>query len=246
LSITFDDGYADNHSVALPILRRLGLHATFFIATGYLDGGCMWNDEIIETVRAYEGDTLDLRALDLGHLPMHSPGARRAAIDLLIGRLKYESPARRSQLAARVRTIANVDLPVNLMMKSAEVRSLCAQGMAVGAHTHSHPILSQLPEREAHEQIAQSKRVLEALTNRPVRLFAYPNGKPGQDYTSVHVRQVRELGFIGACSTLPGCAVAASDAFQLPRFTPWDRESWKFGARLSRNLCNPVAEGVQR
>jgi len=52
LSITFDDGYADNVEVALPILQRLGLQATFFIATDYLNGGRMWNDTVIETVRA--------------------------------------------------------------------------------------------------------------------------------------------------------------------------------------------------
>src|SRR5262245_19841153 len=43
LSITFDDGYADNHDIELPILARLGLPATFFVATGFLDGGCMFN-----------------------------------------------------------------------------------------------------------------------------------------------------------------------------------------------------------
>jgi len=51
LSITFDDGYADNVSEALPILQKLALPATFFVATDYLDGGRMWNDTVIETVR---------------------------------------------------------------------------------------------------------------------------------------------------------------------------------------------------
>ena len=51
LAISFDDGYADNFEVALPVLRKLGLPATFFVATGFLDGGCMWNDTVIETVR---------------------------------------------------------------------------------------------------------------------------------------------------------------------------------------------------
>ena len=51
LAITFDDGYADNHDVALPILLRHGLPATFFIATGFLDGGRMWNDTVIESIR---------------------------------------------------------------------------------------------------------------------------------------------------------------------------------------------------
>src|SRR5215831_142994 len=40
LSITFDDGYADNEEVAAPILKRLDMTATFFVATGFLDGGC--------------------------------------------------------------------------------------------------------------------------------------------------------------------------------------------------------------
>ena len=62
LSITFDDGYANNATVAAPILKRLGLHATFFIATGFLDGGRMFNDTVIEAVRGYRGDMLDLEA----------------------------------------------------------------------------------------------------------------------------------------------------------------------------------------
>ena len=52
LVITFDDGYADNAEVALPILQRLGLRATFFISTGFLDGGRMWNDSVIECLRS--------------------------------------------------------------------------------------------------------------------------------------------------------------------------------------------------
>ena len=55
LAITFDDGYADNFTVALPILQQLGLPATFFIATGFLDGGRMWNDTVIEAMRARTG-----------------------------------------------------------------------------------------------------------------------------------------------------------------------------------------------
>ena len=49
--ITFDDGYADNAVVALPLLQRFGLKATFFIATAFLDGGRMWNDDVIEAMR---------------------------------------------------------------------------------------------------------------------------------------------------------------------------------------------------
>ena len=49
--VTFDDGYADNHDTALPILQKWRLPATFFIATAYLDGGWMWNDAVTESLR---------------------------------------------------------------------------------------------------------------------------------------------------------------------------------------------------
>src|SRR5512147_2526205 len=84
LSITFDDGYADNEEVAAPILERLGLSATFFIATGYLDGGCMWNDRVIEALRRHRGDALDLRDEGLGLHRTSTPAERRAALLALI------------------------------------------------------------------------------------------------------------------------------------------------------------------
>src|SRR4026209_38570 len=63
--VTFDDGYADNASAALPILLRHGIPATFFLATAFINGGRMWNDTVIETVRRTPGDTLDARAAGL-------------------------------------------------------------------------------------------------------------------------------------------------------------------------------------
>ena len=55
LAVTFDDGYADNEEIAAPILKRLGLGATFFVSTGFLEGDTMWNDRVIEAVRGCTG-----------------------------------------------------------------------------------------------------------------------------------------------------------------------------------------------
>ena len=76
VAVTFDDGYADNASVALPILGRHGIPATFFITAGYLDGGRMWNDSIIETIRRATATSLDLTDLGLGRVELDSPLAR--------------------------------------------------------------------------------------------------------------------------------------------------------------------------
>jgi peptidoglycan/xylan/chitin deacetylase (PgdA/CDA1 family) len=235
LAITFDDGYADNHDVALPILRRLGLHATFFVATGYLDGGLMWNDRVIAAVRHHAGDTLEVSELQL-RIPVRTLDERRSAIDTLLARIKYEPTERRETLAlgvARAAALQRVPAP---MMTSAQVRALSDAGMDLGAHTHRHPILAGLAPADARSEIAQSRDVLQDLTERPVRLFAYPNGRPGKDFTPQNVADVRALGFVAACTTAHGVAGAGTDPFQLPRFTPWDRSAWKFGARLARNL----------
>ena len=239
LAITFDDGYADNAQVAMPILRHHGLSATFFVATGFLDGGCMWNDRVIEAVRRTRASVLDLQDGAVprgGRYPLDTLSARRAAIDAVIGGLKSLPPDERLAGAAEVTRRAGVEPPRGLMMTSDEVRALHRGGMQVGAHTVSHPILARLDAARAVEEIGGSKRCLEQLLQAPVTTFAYPNGKPGDDFTPANREQVRRLGFVAAVSTAWGSASARTDPLLIPRFTPWDTNGLKFGARMLRNL----------
>jgi len=239
LAITFDDGYADNHDVALPILLRHGLVCTFFVATGFLDGGRMWNDTVIESVRRTLLPRLDLRGvcgMDLGIHELESPQDRRAAIDQVIGGIKYMAPAERQAVVDAIAERAQAALPGDLMMSSGQVRGLHRAGMQIGGHTVSHPILARLDRHAARDEIESGKQALEALIAEPVTLFAYPNGKPVEDYTGEAVALVRELGFDAAVSTAWGAAGAGADPFQLPRFTPWDRTKLRFAARLAANL----------
>jgi peptidoglycan/xylan/chitin deacetylase (PgdA/CDA1 family) len=233
--ITFDDGYADNAVEALPILQRFGLPATFFVATGFLDGGRMWNDSVIELVRKAPGAHFDARTAGLGLLPLDGTEARRAAIGALIGHLKYLPMEQRLALVERLAGQADYALAQDLMMSSAQVRQLHAAGMGIGAHTVNHPILASIPARQAGDEIAAGKQRLETLLGAPVPLFAYPNGKPNVDYRAEHVGIVRELGFEGAVSTAWGGR--AADPYQLPRFTPWDLGAPRFQLRLAMNLA---------
>lgn len=233
--ITFDDGYADNAVEALPILRRHGLTATFFVATGFLDGGRMWNDTVIELVRNAPGPRFDARTAGLGWLPLDGPAARRAAIGSLIGHIKYLPMEQRLALVERLAGEADYALAQDLMMSSGQVRQLAAAGMDIGAHTVNHPILAAMPARQAADEIEAGKRCLETLLGAPVPLFAYPNGKPNVDYCAEHVGIVRELGFEGAVSTARGGRVG--DPYQLPRFTPWDLSGPRFQLRLALTLA---------
>ena len=234
-SITFDDGYADNATQALPVLKKYNLTATFFIATGFLDGGCMWNDAIIETLRLTKEKRLDLKKLGLDEYSLESTQNKRLAIAQIIDRLKYLEPNERTIKVQRLVEICDSRLPDNLMMTSDQICQMRQAGMEIGAHTVNHPILASTKYELAQQEIADGKDYLEDLLNEKIKIFAYPNGKPNKDYHAENVRMVRSLGFDAAVSTTWGTATSYSDIFQLPRFTPWDRQNLKFYLRLIKN-----------
>ena len=239
LSITFDDGYADNCALALPILQRHGLHATFFVSTGFLNGGIMWNDRVIESVRLAAGSSLDLRGaqgLDLGLHPLGSIEERRQAIGALLLRIKHLPPPQREAAVVAVVEAARVSLPGDLMLTTAQLLALRNAGMGLGAHTINHPILASLDRAAAEREIVGGRDQLQVLIGQRVGLFAYPNGKPGDDFSDEHAELAREAGFDAAVTTAWGVSTQASDPFRIPRFTPWDQSKLRFGMRMAGNL----------
>lgn len=237
--ITFDDGYADNVTHALPLLQKHGLHATFFIATSYLNGGRMFNDTVIESIRECRADRLDLSDLGLGVHALESHAAKSAAIGKLLPQVKYLPHDERERVASEIARHARVDkLSDDLMMTTTQLKVLHNAGMEIGGHTHRHPILAKLDRRRAREEIAAGKAWLEKTLDAPIRLFAYPNGKPGSDYLPEQTAIVQELGFEAAVSTLHGVSTRQSDLFQLRRFTPWDAKQAAYALRLLQNLRN--------
>lgn len=244
--VTFDDGYADNAEVALPILQRLHIPATFFIAHGFLDGGIMFNDRVIEIIRNFSQPMLDLGPLGLEPLPMTSFEQKRTAISTILSQLKYASLEKREGLVVDIERIASITPDVSLMMRSEQVRELHNAGMEIGGHTVNHPILASMDLASSETEIIRNRDRLQEITDNPVKLFAYPNGKPHTDYNADHVALVKKLGFDAAVSTGLGVSSQHSDCFQLPRFTPWDTSPTRFSLRLLNNLRkindNPLAK----
>lgn len=232
--VTFDDGYADNELYALPVLQKYGIPATVFISTGFLNGGRMWNDSIIETLRNCPGEKLDLSELGLGCFFLESFPQRLEVVESIIQRIKHLDPGDRAALVTEIEA-RGISLPNDLMMTDAQVQSLSRNGVSIGAHTVNHPILASVSSEIARGEIQQSKLYLEALLQQEIELFAYPNGKPELDYAKEHRNLVEELGFKAAVSTHWGVSTNQSDWFQLPRFTPWDRRELKFALRLLAN-----------
>lgn len=238
--ITFDDGYADNAEIALPILQKYGVPATFFIAAGFIEGGMMWNDRVIETVRLAPGHSINLVELGLGNYDISTLEQRRKSLFSLIETLKYQPYADRMEKVQKINELIPVDLPVNFMMTAQQIQTLHRTGMEIGGHTVNHPILARLEAQQAYKEIVKGKEILESIIDAPVRYFAYPNGKPDQDYYVEHAAMLKKIGFEAAVSTTWGAANGFSDLFQLPRFTPWDKSDMRFALRMIQNMMRTV------
>lgn len=232
ICLTFDDGYRDNYLTALPILNALGIKATFFIASGYLEGGRMWNDTLLTVVRRWTRDAIDLSDWGVPLLPMQNLEQRQQAWGLLFRWMRKMGQRGRDEMLDRLVRELPEKLPTDFMMTRDHVQQLHRSGMEIGCHTRSHPILTRLSDEVARAEIVGSKRELEELTQAEVRFFAYPNGVPGDDYNMRDVKLVAEAGFKAAFSTSWGVVTRDWDQFQIPRFTPWDRGITRFTVRL--------------
>ena len=228
--ITFDGGYADHADVALPLLQRFGLPATFFVATGFLDGGYSWTDAVIELVRTAPGPRLNLVRSGFGAYDVACPLRRRAVIDMLVRALGCLPPLERLE---RVHAMARRTTPT--MLSSDQLIALHRAGMDIGGHTVNQQSLASLSNAQARAEIGNGRARLEEIVQAPVRLFAYPNGVPGCDFEKRHANMLRSAGFDAAVTTASGVARAACDPYELPRVTPGEH-SRGFLLRMGSNL----------
>ena len=179
VAVTFDDGYRDNATVALPVLRRAGVPATFFVTPGLLDRRELpWWDEVAWRLR---GLREAVRPPGPG-LPRPVPRAgSEDAIAEVAERCKRAPGPVAEALVAHVRRHAP-DPPEpsgaeDLWMRWDEVRDLHRAGMAVGGHTMTHPVLTAVPEARQDEEIGASLRRVADETGEDAGLFAYPVGR---------------------------------------------------------------------
>lgn len=232
ICITFDDGYADNFYNALPILKERNLPACFFVASGYLDGGRMWNDTIIEAIRQTNESSIDLKEINFYNFDISSPLKKVAAAQALIRQIKHMPIAKKNICIDYVESLSK-SLPRDLMLTSQQVKALSDNGMTIGCHTVTHPIFVNMSESEITREITESRATLQDIIGREISLFAYPNGKVGTDYLPEQTNIIRSLGLKAAFSTHLGSIKQDSDIWQLPRFRPWDKSAENFMLRLA-------------
>lgn len=242
--ITFDDGYTDNLTIGVDILKRHSLTATFFLTHGFIDNGIMWNDTIIESIRNTVKSSLNLEIIGLKNYILGTIEDRCNAANHIISSLKYVPSPERLDKVSKIVELSESKLPDNLMMNSKQIKLLHDSGMQIGAHTESHPILARIDLQTAKNEIMNNKIFLEDTIKEKITVFAYPNGRPDQDYTDDHVKLIKKLGFTSAVSTSWGAARTVCDRFQLPRFTPWDKTPTRFVLRLYQNAFKSLADNI--
>lgn len=241
--MTFDDGYENNASIALPMLNQHGVPASFYIATDFLNGGAMWNDKILEAARRWPTGLLKVSIGDKNlEFQISDDKSRAFAGGELLSAFKY-LPLSERAVAVDEFTREVID-GLNYMMSDAQVKLLHDNGMEIGGHTCSHPILSGLTESKAFQQISDNKQYLESILGQKITSFAYPNGKPGKDYTQQTIELVKRAGYEYAVSTHEGVASSATDKYQVPRFTPWRNNKVGFNALLAKNYLVRESTGI--
>ena len=205
LIVTFDDGYLDNLTLALPILRKHAVPATIYIATGLLDQDSLpWWYELEHLVAAADGFTLCWNSQHL-HFSAIDAAAKRKTFDALNPMLKQMNPAEQGRFMGLLRQGSDkpIQNEVEFVNRSQLIELAADPLITIGAHTHHHLGLSCLNPIRLRHEIGRSKILLEEWLSQSIEHLAYPFG--GQEHACTReFDAAAELGFSSAVTTRLG------------------------------------------
>jgi peptidoglycan/xylan/chitin deacetylase (PgdA/CDA1 family) len=200
--LTFDDGYENNYTRALPVLDKHRVPALYALPTGFVDGRQpLWNDVLEHAVeRSDRGEvTLEWDGEEAS-FDLASPGGRAGALVWLMRRAATCDPLRRSALLAGAGEALGVDGSGDAMFATPDYRPLdaeqirelaCGGLVELASHSVSHFMMARLPAELKRRELEESKRRIETLTGRPCRAFCVPGGSYDEELLDL----AEELGY---------------------------------------------------
>ena len=236
--ITFDDGYIDNFTKALPILEEYRIPATIFVLAGNIDTNKeFWWDELERIILKPAELPAKLEINIQGqsyHWPTASAEERsqaRKAVHLLLKPLTFEERELLLNKLAEWAGQSREGRAKHRSMGSEELHQLSKNKLIdIGGHTVTHPQLSAQSYESQYHEVFKGRKRLEEITGKPVESFAYPYGTL-EDFNSDSLKIVRSCGFRAACTTVnEKVNLENYTLFDLPRFPvdDWDREVFEY------------------
>jgi peptidoglycan/xylan/chitin deacetylase (PgdA/CDA1 family) len=197
VAFTFDDGWIDNYTTAFPLARTHGIPMTIFICSGLM--GCdapFWPERVTAALKAQQ------------------PEIQESEIEARIEDLKQRAPGAAETILARSNGHATPGLAaVDRTFSWEQAEELRQAGVGIGAHTHTHQILTGLKMDSALEEIQQSKSATDEAMRTTCRIFAYPNG----NHSAAVRALVANAGFDVAFTTTPGAWTLDCNGLAIPR-----------------------------
>jgi peptidoglycan/xylan/chitin deacetylase (PgdA/CDA1 family) len=179
--VTFDDGFADNYHNAFPVLKRLEMPATIFLATGNIDHQePFWYEKLsfaFMTTRATAIHSPTLGSLAISDAPQ----SRRELIKCVIFRLKLVPDDVRLSVLEDLYEQLGPEIALNGDKRSGpmtweQVKLMAANNIEFGSHSVTHPVLSRVPLGKLAHEVEHSKQRIETELQKPVDVIAYPVG----------------------------------------------------------------------
>ena len=227
--LTFDDGYRNNLTEALPVLEKHGVPATFYIATGFVEtGASYWIDRLDyalqkapDEARQVEavGQSYDLRQLDRKQL---AEGYKRLRLGVkntvpddeqMLSEFDRISGQLEEAANTSIRDIIDTD-PYVSVASWQELRDVAQRGVEIGSHTVDHCRLTGVDKERVAQQLTDSMQHLQERVGEECRHFCYPNG----DYDAGVAEQVRDAGYASAVTTDNGLNGVGDDLMTLRRY----------------------------
>jgi peptidoglycan/xylan/chitin deacetylase (PgdA/CDA1 family) len=200
--ITFDDGYRDNHDLALPVLKAHGATGVFFLPTSFIGTNRIpWWDQLADMVLRSTREVIHLQYPE--RLTFHLPGNQRRVIRSLLAIYKSAAMKDPARFFADVANAAGVEhcetVEERQFMNWDEARHMVKSGMDIGSHTHSHELLAKQTREQQMWECLESKRIIHQELGVQVDSMAYPVGM-ADCFNQVSVECLQQTGYRTAFS----------------------------------------------